>query len=426
TDFWYRTLDDSQRSLQADWQLPTRLLWTPMTFKVGAAVRQKRRSFFAYQGSFNIDLTSQPPADLRYLPPELLFTPENLGTWVQVGFPGASSQPYDANDDVTATYGLVDINIASRVRLVAGARMENWSIDLFDGGRARAAQDSTRIPVTRRVSDLLPSANLTVALTERMNLRLAAFQSVSRPDTRELSRDEYVETSGSCGTIGNPDLQRGVVYNADSRVEWYPRAGEVLSMSGFYKYFKDPLLRTVSGRNGCTYGYINGAAAENFGVEFDVRKDLTFLPGALERLTVASNVTIVRSSVTIAPIFGTFTPGLDLEGQSPYLVNGSVSWRSANGGVNATMLYNRFADRVVRYGFASAGVSQGPNVIERGRGTLDGKAQIAIGRGATLSLAARNITNVRVQFVQAVDIGNDITGRSVPGINFNVGVSIVR
>lgn len=426
TDFWYRTLDDSQRSLQADWQLPTRLLWTPMTFKVGAAVRQKRRSFFAYQGSFNIDLTSQPPADLRYLPPELLFTPENLGTWVQVGFPGASSQPYDANDDVTATYGLVDINIASRVRLVAGARMENWSIDLFDGGRARAAQDSTRIPVTRRVSDLLPSANLTVALTERMNLRLAAFQSVSRPDTRELSRDEYVETSGSCGTIGNPDLQRGVVYNADSRVEWYPRAGEVLSMSGFYKYFKDPLLRTVSGRNGCTYGYINGDAAENFGVEFDVRKDLTFLPGALERLTVASNVTIVRSSVTIAPIFGTFTPGLDLEGQSPYLVNGSVSWRSANGGVNATMLYNRFADRVVRYGFASAGVSQGPNVIERGRGTLDGKAQIAIGRGATLSLAARNITNVRVQFVQAVDIGNDITGRSVPGINFNVGVSIVR
>ena len=139
-----------------------------------------------------------------------------------------------------------------------------------------------------------------------------------------------------------------------------------------------------------------------------------------------SPVTLVRSSVTIPLAFGTFTPGLDLEGQSPLLVNGSVSWRSANGGVNATMLYNHFSDRIVRYGYASGNVLQGPNLIERGRGTLDGKAQIAVGRGATVSLAARNLTNARVQFVQTVDIGDDITGRSVPGINFSVGVSIVR
>jgi Carboxypeptidase regulatory-like domain/TonB-dependent Receptor Plug Domain len=426
TDFWYRTLDDTQRSLQADWQLPTRVLWTPMTFKVGASARQKRRAFDAYLGSFNIDQTTRPPADLQYLPPELLFTPENLGTWVRVGFPGASAQPYDANDDVLASYALVDMNIASRLRLVAGARVEKWSLDLFDGGRTIASQDSLRVVTTRRVQDILPSANLTVSLTDRLNLRLAAFKSVSRPDTRELSRDEYTEVTGSCGTVGNPDLQRGEVYNADSRLEWYPRPGEVLSVSGFYKYFQDPLLRTVTGRNGCTYGYINGDAAENFGVEMDVRKDLTFLPGALERLTVATNVTLVRSSVTISPTFGTFTPGLDLEGQSPYLVNSSVSWRSANGGVNATVLYNQFANRIVRYGYASAGVGQGPNVVEKGRGTLDAKTQVAIGRGATVSVAARNLTNARVQFIQTVDSGADITGRAIPGMSFTVGVSLVR
>ncbi len=426
TDFWYRTLQDKQRSFQADWQLPTRLLWTPMTFKVGGAVRQKRRSFDAYLGSFNIDQSSRPPEDLKYLPPELLFAPENVGTWVKVGFPGASAQPYDANDDVTAAYALVDMNIASRFRLVAGARSENWSTDVFDGGKVRAGLDSSLVPTRRRVKDILPSANLTVALSERINLRLAAFQSVSRPDTRELSRDEYTEVSGSCGTIGNPELQRGLIYNADSRLEWYPRPGEIVSVSGFYKYFQDPLLRVVSGRNGCTYGYINGEHADNFGAEFDFRKDLTFLPGSLERLSVGANVTVVKSSVSIAPRFGQYTPGLDLEGQSPFLFNTSLSWISEKGGVNASVLYNRFADRIVRYGYASASLGQGPNIVEAGRGMLDAKAQFAVGHGTTISLAARNLTNARVVFQQAVKPDNGLTGRSVPGVSLTLGVSLVR
>jgi hypothetical protein len=426
TDFWYRTLDDSQRALQADWQMPTRLLWTPMTFKAGGSVRQKRRAFDAYLGSFNIDNTAQPPADLPFLPPHLLFAPENIGTWVRVGFPGASAQPYDASDDVSAAYGMVDMTVASRFRLVAGARMEAWSIDIFDGGRTVVERDSTRSPTIRRVTDVLPSANLTITLTDRLNLRFAAFKSVSRPDTRELSRDEYVETSGSCGTIGNPELRRGLVYNADSRLEWYPRPGEVLSVSGFLKYFDDPLLRTVSGRNGCTYGYINGESAQNFGAEVDIRKDLTFLPGALEGLTVAANLTLVQSSVVIPATFGDFTPGLDLEGQSPYVVNGSLSWRSRGGGVNATVLYNHFADRVVRYGYASAGTEQGPNIVERARGSLDAKVQLMFNPRLTLSLAARNLLNARVQFVQLVDRGLDLTGRSIPGTTFNVGVSLAR
>jgi len=216
------------------------------------------------------------------------------------------------------------------------------------------------------------------------------------------------------------------VYNADSRVEWFPRPGEVLSLSGFYKYFRDPLLRTVSGRNGCTYGYINGESADNFGMEVDLRKDLTFLPGILQRLSVGTNVTVVRSSVVISPVFGTFLPGLDLEGQSPWLVNGNLSWRSESGRFSGTVLYNHFADRIVRYGFASANVAQGPNVVEIGRGTLDAKVQLALGRGTTVSMAARNLTNARVQFYQAVDAGNDITGRSIPGVNFSLGVSLVR
>src|SRR5262249_22690887 len=164
--------------------------------------RTKERNFHALLQSFNTARTGQIPNDLVYLPPELLFTPENIGSYLVLGFPGAVAQPYDADEKLNAFYGMVDTDILPRVRLVAGVRQEDWSLDLFDGGRQHyATADTAHRPTLRRNNDLLWSGNATVAVTGTMNLRLAAFASVARPDTRELSADEYTEVSGECSTI---------------------------------------------------------------------------------------------------------------------------------------------------------------------------------------------------------------------------------
>jgi hypothetical protein len=428
-DIWNRTLDDRSTSLQADWSVPLRLLWTDFTFKTGALARRKQRAFAAELYSISPVITAPLPNDLLFLPPELLFQPENLGTFIAVDFPGGRAQPYDADDNLDAAYAMLDLQFGPRLRVVTGARVEDWRIDLFDGGRARFAGDTSVVPTLRRNRDVLLSANATYALTDRTNLRLAAFQSVSRPDTRELSNDEYVEVSGSCATIGNPDLQRGTVLNADARLEWYPSPGEVLSFSGFYKRFASPIIRVVTQRNNCTYEFANAESAQNFGAEVEVRKELRFLPGVLERLSASFNLTLVRTSVVISPRFGVYDPGLDLEGQSPYVVNAGLAYRSADNALTASLLYNLFDDRIVRYGFQSGGgpdAVQGPNLIERGRGTLDAKLQRAFGERVTVALSGRNLTNQRIQFYQTVSSGEESTGRATPGVSLQLGVSVAR
>ena len=429
-DAWLRTLNDQQRSAQLDWSVPLRLLWTDFTFKTGALARLKQRKFVGKLYSFSPSQTIPLPNDLRSLPPEKVFQPENIGSFIDVQFPGTISQPYDADEDLYAAYGMLDLRVGSKLRIVTGARMEDWRVDLFDGGRARFPKgDTTKVPTLRRNRDILLSANATYALSDRANLRLAAFQSVNRPDTRELSRDEYTEVAGSCATAGNPKLQRGTIANADARVEWYPRPGEILSLSGFYKRFADPIIRVVDSKNNCTYSVANAESAENIGGELELRKDLSFLPGALERLSASLNVTLVRTSVVISPVFGNYLPGLDLEGQSPYVFNAGLSYRSKTDALTASVLFNVFGDRIVRYGFASSGganAKQGPNLIERGRSSVDAKLQRAFGEKLSVSLSAKNLTNQRVQFYQTVTKGEVSTGRATPGVSFDLGVTLAR
>lgn len=429
-DTWMRTLDDQTRSAQVDLTVPLRFLWTDFSFKTGALARTKRRKFNGELFTFSPSFTASLPNDLRSLPPELVFQPENIGSLLVLTAPGGVAQPYDADDDITAAYGMLDLFFGGKLRLVTGARLEDWRVDLFDGGRARfAVGDSTLQPTRRRNRDVLLSANATYALSERANFRVAAFQSVSRPDTRELSRDEYTEIAGSCSTIGNPDLQRGRVSNADARLEWYPRPGEVFSASGFYKRFANPIIRVVDARNQCTYGIANAASAENLGGELEMRKDLTFLPSVFVGLSLSLNVTLVRSSVTISPRFGNYDAGLDLEGQSPYVVNAGLAYTSRKGGLSASVLYNAFGNRVLRYGFASSGganAKQGPNILERGRSSLDAKVQRVFSERFSMSASAKNLTNQRVQFFQIVATGEESTGRATPGVSFDLGVSIAR
>lgn len=429
SDVYVRALTDRQLAGQVDWMLPLRLFRRDMTFKAGGLMRAKQRAFDATLVSFTLQRSTLIPDDLAYLPPELLFTPENIGGYIGLTRPGNVAQPYDADDDVTAAYAMLDLEVLPRTRLVGGVRSEDWRIDLFDGGRELyAGSDSTKIPVLRRNKDLLWSANATVSLTEKMNLRLAAFTSVSRPDTRELSLDAYTDIVGNCATVGNPTLQRSTVLNADARWEWYPRPGEVFSISGFYKDFQQPIVRTVIGLTGCAYSYENALSAKNYGAELDVRKNLTFLPGALANLSAAVNVTLVESRVVMAPSFGTYDPDLALEGQSPFLGNASLSY-AASGGFNASVLYNVFGDRIVRYGFRSSGGAasvQGPNIIEQSRGTIDAKLQRPVGRGLTMTLSGKNLTNAPVKFVQQVAAGLVSTGLAHPGVTIQVGVGYAR
>jgi TonB-dependent receptor len=358
-----------------------------------------------------------------------LFQPENLGHYVSINFPGSVAQPYSADDDLLAAYAMLDVPIFSWLRVVGGARLEDWRLDLFDGGREAYATDTTLVPTSRRNKDLLWSANATVSLGESMNVRLAAFRTLGRPDTREMSRDEYVDLVGGCPTIGNPDLVRTLITNADVRWEWYPGPGEVVALSGFYKLFGQPIIRAVTGDNNCRFTFNNGVDAENRGAELDVRKGLGFLPGRLANLSIGLNGAYVWSRLTIDSRFGVYDADLPLEDQSPYLVNANLAYVDHQGRFEANVLYNWFDDRVSRYGFRSGGgaqARQGPNIVEKGRGTLDARLQGKLGGQWTVTLAARNLTGNAVEFYQETQRGRIQTGFQDPGVSLSLGFGYAR
>lgn len=421
---WFRFLDDQVRSAQIDWSVPIRrILRDGSLLKVGALARRRDRTFDA---SFFRAVASADPAyaPVLALPPERVFTGEVIGSALGIIREGTNTVPYESDDDVTAGYGMLDLPITSSVRFVGGVRREDWRLNLFQGTRA----DTIGSPIRRRNSDYLASGNLTVSLTERQNLRLAAYQTVARPDPREVAPDYYVAITGDCANRGNPALVRSRILNADVRWERYARQGELVSLSGFYKKFSDPIaeLLTYQGGTLCTNEYFNLASARLLGGEFELRRPLSFLPGPLSRLALGLNLTVVSSSSEYPIVTGdsTFTRQLKLQGQSDLLANGNLLYADARSGLDASVMLNYFSDRISRYGFISVSsgtLSEVPNVIEQGRFSLDAKLRKRLGR-TTLSLSGRNLTDAEVIFVQSSKAGPTRTGYLRPGVGFSLGV----
>ena len=418
-NFWFRNLEDRILTGQADWSFPLSLRQPgDALIKVGALRRDKERVFDA-QLINSFLLTTPEAAAVAPLPPDRAFAPENVGSVIEFRA-GGQAQGYESDDNLTAAYAMLDLALINRVRLVGGIRYEDWQLHLFEGTR-----DSALSAEYRRNRDYLWSGSLTLALSDRMNLRLGAFKSVSRPDPREVALDEYSPVGGECSIIGNPDLQRAVITNGDARWEWYPTAGEFLSVSGFYKKFDDPIIETVElpGSNSCRIRSRNAIDAENFGAEFEVRKNLVFLPGMLSRLSAGVNLTMVSSQVSIDPNLGDFPAALDLQGQSPLVLNGNLTYTDVDARLAGSFLVNYFDDRIARYGVAiTPGIPPLPNIIERGRASLDAKISKGWG-GFAFSLSAKNLTNERVEFFQASSTDELLTGAYDVGVTWSFGVT---
>ncbi|MBL8988172.1 MAG: carboxypeptidase regulatory-like domain-containing protein [Gemmatimonadetes bacterium] len=421
---WFRFLDDRIRSGQLDWSLPLSIrARSDALLKVGGLVRSKDRRFRADLYNFNPAVTPPDGREVFQLPPEQAFAPENIGRNILFARNDGFALPYEVDDDVSAGYAMLDAEVVPRIRVVGGLRVEEWRLGLYQNTREAPLGE----PTIRRNRDYLWSANLTGALSDRMNVRLAVARTVNRPDARELSPDEYVAIGGECSNQGNPNVRRAAILNGDVRWEWYPAPGEIVAVSGFYKRFTDPVVEIVDiqSSGNCRVGFVNAERASNFGGEVELRKQLSSLPGILGRLAIGANLTVVKSRVTLGEALGgTADEEIPLVGQSPFLLNGNLSYLDPEHGFDVTLLGNYFDDRVLRYGarqLVTGGVVQVPSITEEGRFTLDAKAQKAFGR-LNLTLSGRNLTGAAVRNFQMSAIGRITTGFYRPGTSVSLGV----
>lgn len=361
--------------------------------------------------------SSQFDFPLLELPIEQIFAPENFGPredclsgrptcfgFVLNEFPAVGAA-YDAGQGVTAGFATVDAPVVSRrLRLVGGARVE----------RAVQRVASTRLtgdPFEARQTylNLLPSANLTYRVTDRVNVRTAYSRTVNRPELRELAPFRYYDFELQTTVYGNDSLRQATINNLDLRVEAFPRAGELLSGSAFYKHFRDPIeLAIVPGvALNADRSFINADRAHVYGFELESRVGLGRLAAVLDGSQALVNYTRVFSDVTQpATATSLARSGRPLQGQSSYVVNLGVNLVAPRTGTQLNVLYNRLGSRIIEVASASETTAAGEalDVIEQPRNVVDLTVMQPLLSRYELRLAVRDLLGNPQRFVQGEDL----------------------
>ncbi len=293
--------------------------------KVGGDYRDTQRN--AHSVSYNLRALGLDAAQRAATPEDLFYGEYTAGAAAKIALePNSSGGSYDATDRVTAGFAMAEIPLGSRIRVIGGARMERWNLEMSAEPTSQAVVD-----ITRTNTDVLPSLAFNVKLSESQTLRLSASQTLARPEYRELAPISYRDMLGEREVFGDSSLVRTLVQNYDARWEWYPTYDEVVSIGLFAKRFADPIEQIDVATSGVSQlSFINAASATNYGVELELRKRLGFLSPALDPMSMFANATLMRSRIntsnsTLSALTNDNRP---MVGQAPYVVNAGMTWTS--------------------------------------------------------------------------------------------------
>ncbi|HEY0246151.1 MAG TPA: TonB-dependent receptor, partial [Mucilaginibacter sp.] len=209
----------------------------------------------------------------------------------------------------------------------------------------------------------------TYSVTPKSNFRVSYSRTVARPELRELSVFGYYDFELLATIAGNANLKSAQIQNADIRYEFFPSAGQIISVSAFYKNFKNAIEAGYNDKNSTPdFQYFNVQQANNFGFEFELRKSLDFLSGSFKNTTFYTNVAIIKSKVTDnrPEVVAEESGSRPMVGQAPYVINAGLLQTAYNNKLSLNILYNRVGARLFR---ARGAVF--PAIYENARDVLD-------------------------------------------------------
>jgi TonB-dependent receptor len=312
-------------------------------------------------------------SNLLLLPMDQIFSIENMGLLSngQGGFKLDEAtkvdDSYNANSLLNSFYTMVDYKL-DKWRFTGGIRLESYNQNfnyIEFGSNLNRNIDTT-------VIDLLPSVNIIYNFNKKMKLRGSISQTVSRPEFRELAPFNFYNFILDNITSGNPYLKRTKITNFDIRYEVYPGSGQIISLSGFYKNFDNP-IETINrtGTSGAPELYFSNIdRSQSFGGELEFRFKLGFLSKVenhklWDQLTLYSNVSLIKSVVNMDEVIGA-GGNRPLQGQSPYIINSGLFYTNKKEDFNVTLSYNVIGPRIY-----IVGNQQEPSVWENGRNVID-------------------------------------------------------
>lgn len=401
----YSYLKDNLNEVKADVKFPI----LGIDLRSGVNFWETKRNFkFRLIG---VVVTPFMNYQMYYLPPDSIFLPENFK---RDGFSldeyVSGTNRYKAYDRVLAYYLLAEIPFRignQRFNFASGLRVENSSQNIY----TRDFTNTKDEIIIRKHYEIFPSVELKYSPTHMINVKLSYSQTVNRPELREIAPFAYYDFYSQTTIVGNPQIQRALIFNYDLRAEIFSLGEDMLSIGVFHKHIKSPIEKVII--TGVALGklrtFMNGKFAKVSGLEVEFIKDLKFLK-------VVGNVSVLKSSVDVEKTETTVErKGRSLQGQPPYLVNLLLVHEKPESRFSASISYNLTGPRI-----HDVATEYTEDIIEIARHQVDFRFGYRLNRIISLSLSGKNITASPIVLKQGKEINQKIT--TVASISFGVNV----
>ena len=337
---------------------------------------------------------------------------------------------------IKGAFIMSDYALTSFLRISGGLRVEQADLytDLSKFHALHLKADDPRRKIQNRnviinpgkVNEInyLPSANVVFKLRKDVaspvNLRVNFSQTIARPSLREISDIAVFDYEYRTFVKGNSNLKPVSIKNYDLRFESYFKSGDNVSVSFFYKDFKNHIELVNFG----TVTWQNVDKSNAVGIELEGRKAITKHLEFRSNITfVSSKTTFVRGSYLILNNVETFVPTDTITrtmfGQAPYILNGMIIYTADSLGLSITASYNVQGPRLA----ISSNNIMIPDIYEMPRHALDVKLTKKLGKHFSTSLTIRDILNQSIVRAYKFDTWNVKFDSYQYGTNYVLGVS---
>ncbi|MFO7703140.1 MAG: TonB-dependent receptor [Psychroflexus maritimus] len=399
--------------------------------KFGAAYTYKERDFSIDQYLISLRGVNAVPVNGE---PNNILLDDNIwradndgGFFIQGNFQPANT--FNSSAQIRAAYAMEEFKITEKLKSIVGLRFEQYLLNYTGTNN----QEDISLDDEEVINDanLYPSANFIYEYTDNTNFRLSYSSTTARPSFKEASIAQIFDPLTNLTFVGNIDVKPSFIQNFDVRYERYSDNGGMISVSGFYKDFKDPIEMVAFPTRPTNIEPRNVGSARVFGLEFEARQKLDFTP-ALEKFSVNMNISLINSEVEMDPReFESrqlaardgqkIKKKRQLQGQSPFLINFSLNYDDSEKGWQGGLFYNVQGETL-----EVVGIRNVPDVYTQPFHNLSFQLTKAFGenKNSSINIGISNLLDDTIRsYYKSFNSASEIFSKRKIGQAFSVGYS---
>ena len=334
---------------------------------------------------------------------------------------------YDQSEKTYAAYVMATAEIG-RATVTGGVRLEHYVLD--NAGTARIGAINTPLSARRSYTDLFPSLNARMELSDSLVFRIGGQRGVSRPAYGAIRIGSSINDTASPGTIGggNPGLEPEYTWGLDASLEWYLPGNGILAVAGFHRWVDNVFYQNTQavasdvfnsgGIDRSDYlltSTFNGTSGRLYGVELNFQHQFSFLPSPLDGFGFQGNLTLLDGQFDTQVVNGVQRKGIPFPGLSDTIANASLYFEKY--GLSARVSYQWRGDWFDSLGGFGSGESR------KGYENLDVSVRYRINDAFTIFADASNLTDaIYVAYEDSMEKPTEVEqigSRYMFGIRFN-------